>query len=354
LLLLANAATLTLYLTHRQADRKQPAAAARHSLSYFTKGPAAQRSVASMLFTGDIMLDRNVKTRVDSNGLGYVLDTLAGQEGRFFGGYDLVSANLEGAVTNGGAHYAPEAGIDFAFNPSTVDQLHRYGFNFFNTANNHSLDQGRQGVAETYANLTSLGFIHSGCPDSEVGSCTATTTRIGNMNIGLAGFSMVYHPLDLDAAAQKVAELASSTDFVAVNIHWGTEYEHQFSPSQQAVAHRLIDAGADLIIGSHPHVVQGIERYNGKLIFYSLGNFIFDQYFSPDTQAELAVGIAASWEQASAEPSYAAYLFPIQSKQSQLALMASSSRQLFLSQLASWSNLGSADSAGVLAGVVGR
>jgi hypothetical protein len=99
---------------------------------------------ANMLFTGDIMLDRNVGKVITDKGFGFLLDTLAGDENRFFRGVDLVSANLEGVVTNNGAHYPPEAGIDFAFSPSTVAQLKRYGFNYFTVANNHSLDQSQR------------------------------------------------------------------------------------------------------------------------------------------------------------------------------------------------------------------
>ena len=294
---------------------------------------------ANFLFTGDIMLDRNVGNVITDKGFGFLLDTLAGDENRFFRGVDLVSANLEGVVTNNGAHYPPEAGIDFAFSPSTVAQLKRYGFNYFTVANNHSLDQGQRGWKETGANLSQLGFLFSGCPDSGVGECSATTIQLDGIKVGLAGFSMVYNPFDLNEAAAVISSLASSTELVVVNVHWGTEYEHQFSAAQQAVAHRLVDAGADLIIGHHPHVVQGVERYAGKLIFYSLGNFIFDQYFSPDTQQGLVVGIAASIVEPGAEATYHAYLYPVQSTRSQLSLMVDVAKERFLQQLASWSKL---------------
>ena len=86
-----------------------------------------------------------------------------------------------------------------------------------------------------------------------------------------------------------ISVLASATDMVIVNMHWGREYEHQYNKRQQEIAQALVDRGADMIIGHHPHVVQGMEIYHNKPIFYSLGNFIFDQYFSADTQEELAV-----------------------------------------------------------------
>jgi poly-gamma-glutamate synthesis protein (capsule biosynthesis protein) len=189
-----------------------------------------------MLFAGDIMLDRNVGKVIAARGFSFLLDALAGEEGRFFRGMDFVGANLEGAVTNGGAHYPPEAGNDFAFSPSAVAQLKSYGFSYFTVANNHSLDQGRRGLDETSKNLSQLGFLYSGCPDAGVGECSATTTSLGGISVGLAGFSMVYSHFDIDAAAAVVSSLASSTELVVVNIHWGTEYEHQFRPQQQPAA----------------------------------------------------------------------------------------------------------------------
>ena len=127
--------------------------------------------------------------------------------------------------------------------------------------------------------------------------------------------------------------MAETTDLVIVNVHWGTEYEHQFNKIQQETAHNLIDAGADIIIGHHPHVVQGIEIYQGKPIFYSLGNFIFDQYFSSDTRAGLAVGINIT------DGKSEFYLFPLKSKLSQVELTEGAEKEKFFSDLINWSNL---------------
>jgi poly-gamma-glutamate synthesis protein (capsule biosynthesis protein) len=111
------------------------------------------------------------------------------------------------------------------------------------------------------------------------------------------------------------------------------EYEHQFNTTQQELAHQIIDAGADIIIGHHPHVVQGMEIYKNKPIFYSLGNFVFDQYFSEDTQQELGVGI--HYEQGN----YQIYLFPILSTGSQLSLMKAGERDVFLNKFIDWSEI---------------
>jgi gamma-polyglutamate biosynthesis protein CapA len=103
--------------------------------------------------------------------------------------------------------------------------------------------------------------------------------------------------------------------FLIVFMHWGNEYKTINSLSQQKLGHALIDAGVDLIIGSHPHVVQNIEQYKNKLIFYSLGNFIFDQYFSKNVQQGLAIGLEISADKITYN------LYPLQSKVSQMSLM---------------------------------
>lgn len=329
------AAAVALWLAPPTQRLALPAPVPRVVRSVLHPAPPQPRRV-TLAFFGDVMLDRHVAEVIRAQGFGYILGGLASGTGSLLGA-DLVGANLEGAVTDGGAHYPPVAENDFAFSPSTVAQLQRYGFGYFTVANNHSLDQGRRGLDETAENLSQLGLLYSGCPDAAVGECSATTTSLGGISVGLAGFSMVYHPFDVGQAAAVVSRLASSTDFVVVNVHWGTEYEHRFSPQQQAVAHRLIDAGADVIIGHHPHVVQGVERYAGKLIFYSLGNFIFDQYFSTDTQRGLAVGLSLTQPQAGAPASYVANLLPLRSDRGAVSALAGDGRADFLRQLAQWS-----------------
>ena len=145
---------------------------------------------------------------------------------------------------------------------------------------------------------------------------------------------------------EKVKEARNSNPkkFLILILHWGEEYQLKILDSQQELAHKLIDAGADLIIGSHPHVVQEIEQYKSprqkinsggesNLIFYSLGNFIFDQYFSQETQEGLAVGLEIYPEKLIFR------LFPIQSYLSQPFLMNQEEAKEFLKELALKSSL---------------
>jgi poly-gamma-glutamate synthesis protein (capsule biosynthesis protein) len=291
----------------------------------------------NFLFFGDLMLDRHVGENIKKNGLGHIFAGLAADDPEFFSGYDLIGANLEGAVTDLGAHYQPEQVYDFAFAPKLISQLHDYNFTYFNIANNHLSDQGARGIIETENNLSESDFLFAGCADDEIGDCSATTTLINGIRIGLAGFSMVYKEPDIERMAAIISNLAVLSDAVIVNMHWGVEYEHQFSRRQQEIARKLVDSGADIIIGHHPHVVQGMEIYKNKPIFYSLGNFIFDQYFSPDTQEELGVKIIRRKNETAIE------LIPLLSTGSRLQIMDPEKKEAFLNRFAAWSYLDGLD-----------
>jgi gamma-polyglutamate biosynthesis protein CapA len=308
-----------------------------HQLWYFSPGTPSQENIISFLFFGDLMLDRNVGTKIEEYGLDYLFANLATDENRFFMGPDIVAANLEGAVTNNGQHYLPTVPYDFAFDPVLIKKLNQdYFFNYFTLANNHVTDQGRTGLAETYQNLADLKIPFSGCPDAEIEeNCVYRSLKIADQKIAIVGLSMVYHMFDTEQAIDIISNLNTEHDLVIVNIHWGVEYEHQFNPLQQTLAHQFIDAGADMIIGHHPHVVQGMEIYQNKPIFYSLGNFIFDQYFSPDTQEELAVGINYN----TTSQDYTLYLMPMTSQASQPQLMVSETKQNFLQKYFNWSEV---------------
>jgi poly-gamma-glutamate synthesis protein (capsule biosynthesis protein) len=176
-----------------------------------------------------------------------------------------------------------------------------------------------------------MGLAFSGCQDRQVAECSVTTVERAGKRIGLAGYSMVYGTFDLEEAKRQVAELAEATDLAIVNIHWGTEYQHQFGRLQSSIGKALIDAGADIVVGHHPHVVQGMESYKGRPIFYSLGNFIFDQMFSPDTQEGLALALSVDGGRVEAK------LLPLSSERIQVKLMADDMRAAFLEKLAGWS-----------------
>ena len=296
------------------------------------------------LFVGDLMLDRHVGERLEGKNVGFLLDGLAGEDKQFFSGFDIIGANLEGAVTDNGVHYSPQNAYDFAFSPARIAELKDYGFNYFTLANNHFSDQGIKGVEETRKNLQALDFYYSGAPDAQVDEYSLRIVEISGQSVALLGLSMVYANFDLEKAKELVNSVASSTNLVIVNIHWGTEYEHYFNQYQQNIGQALIGAGADAIIGHHPHVVQGMEIYQGRPIFYSLGNFIFDQYFSKDTQEGLAIGLDFS------QATTTVFLFPLISEKSAPRLMNQAEQASFFKNFVAWSDLAETEVSAVASG----
>ncbi len=259
------------------------------------------------LFFGDLMLDRHVRELISRHGVDHIFSLL--NEKEFSKDYDYVFANLEGAVTDGGKHYLPEMLYDFAFEPETVARLKDYNFNIFTVSNNHLADQGARGIKETYQNLSDLGFYYFGCKDGYLSdnkepvnflknktilredNCSYIITETKGKKIAWLGFSIVYQAIDEGKILDTIESLKQESDFLIVSPHWGIEYQEIASQSQRNLAKSMVEAGADLIIGHHPHVIQDYTKHEDVYIFYSLGNFIFDQYFSEETQVGLAVSI---------------------------------------------------------------
>ena len=266
----------------------------------------------NFLFFGDLMLDRHVGEKINIHGFDYLFEKLETE--KFTENYDFVMANLEGAVTTDGMHYKPDNLYDFAFKPEIIAKLKKYNFNIFALSNNHLSDQGEKGIAETYQNLSELGFNYFGCKDGSLSSseniatvykakegekqkilnnedCSAIIIEIKNKKIAFLAFSIVYSDIEENIIIEKIKRIKEQSDFLIVSPHWGVEYQEKANRKQENLAKKMIDSGADLIIGHHPHVIQNYEIYKDKPIFYSLGNFIFDQYFSKETQEGLAISI---------------------------------------------------------------
>lgn len=245
--------------------------------------PAVSTSVR-MLIVGDIMMDRNVAKRMkDAKDPSYPFRKLPE---RWFESYDYAVANLEGPVTD--KRRPPEKSIDFLFDPTVIPVLKEQGIDAFSQANNHALDQGTAGYIDSVARLREAGFLIFGhqVRDDEV---ALATTTIKGRRFAFLGFNTTDNPLDRISAQRVIALARAEADEVIALVHWGQEYRHVPDPSTVELAHWLIDQDVDVVIGGHPHWVQGIERYKGRPIVYSLGNFIFDQDFSEKTTQGLAV-----------------------------------------------------------------
>lgn len=188
-----------------------------------------------------------------------------------FGSDEFTMINLECAITD--YPYARDKTFTFAANPKYLALFAEGSIEFANLANNHSYDFYEQGYTDTLAHLASIGV-----GTSSHGESIIFTTQNG-LKIGI--YATDYDTYPTDPTDGITALKAESPDLIIYAPHWGIEGAYTLADNQIINAHKAIDAGADIVFGTHPHVLQRIEEYNGKYIFYSLGNFSFGGNTSP-------------------------------------------------------------------------
>jgi len=293
--------------------------------SFYAQDIESQLESKTIVFVGDMMLDRGVEYLMEKNSFLYPFEKI----NEFLKDFDIVFGNLEGPI-NKNPQYFSDKSLMFSFSAEIIEGLSFANFNLLSLANNHTLNMSQEGLEETRELLEKNKIDFVGEPIL----CNQDFS-FEKENIIFLAFNKSFNTYCKNEEIVETIELVKSENpenFLIVSIHWGKEYELTNSFSQYELAYQIIDAGADLIIGHHPHVVQNIEIYKEKLIFYSLGNFIFDQYFSEETQQGLAVGLEIY-------PKKLVYqIFPIQSHLAQPFLMEKKEADNFLNGLAQKSN----------------
>jgi poly-gamma-glutamate synthesis protein (capsule biosynthesis protein) len=277
---------------------------------------------ATLMFSGDIMMDRLVNHKFQEIGFDKIFLNF---KNRIFKGVDASVGNLEGPVSEGPIKddISPD-NLIFNFPLASLDALKSVGLSGFSLANNHTLNDSDSGLARTRSLLTDKKLFSFGSPDNiDEYSVYRLDSQIPVSLIGinqLAGY-------DEDSLRNLILKLKQEGRYTIVYPHWGAEYQTTHGNSQQVIAYRLIDWGADLVIGSHPHVIQDSEIYHGKLIIYSLGNFVFDQLFSNETQQGLIVNLLIN------EKRVKVGLIPVISKNMQVELMQGDQKQAVLDRV---------------------
>lgn len=242
----------------------------------------------SIVFVGDMMFDRGTANHIKSHGI----DSILGKVSHLFENKDMVVGNLEGTITDFASVSIPNNQIlKFTFNPNIAGLLKENNFTHLSLANNHSLDFEQEGLRQTknYLTQNNLKYFGSAVNSTEL----STIQKVGDKNICLVGYHDLY-TRNPESVLKEIKNIRSECFYLVVIPHWGDEYETVQNERQTLLAYQFIDAGADLIIGAHPHVVQPVEIYKNKAIFYSLGNFVFDQDFSYNTRRGLAVSLELS------------------------------------------------------------
>jgi len=231
-----------------------------------------------LLVFGDLMLGRHVETLI-SRGEN-MFENIKQLNNNPFNEKDYVLVNLENPITN--SEIPQEKSINLKMNPQNISQLTGNGINLVSLANNHIEDYFQAGIDDTlyYLDLNSIEYF---------GIQNQPLFKDKNgIKLAFLGINALWG--ETESFLNIIKEIENKVDYVIIFVHWGNEYSSLPSKSQIELGHKLIDSGADFILGSHPHTTQPIESYNQGIIFYSLGNFIFDQ-LDPITAKELGVEI---------------------------------------------------------------
>lgn len=249
--------------------------------------PETQQDV-TVVFSGDILLSSYVLNNYEKSGINGILSEELQSEMQ---NADITMVNEEFPFSNRGTQ-AQDKQFTFRVDPGYVKILQEMGIDVVTVANNHALDYGTDALSDTFQTLDNAGIAYVGAGDNLERASQPYVIKAGGKTFGFLAASRVipevswnidnrqpgmlctYDSAELCNAIQKAKE---TCDYVVVYVHWGIERENTPQDYQRQLGKAYIDAGADMVIGAHPHVLQGIEYYNGKPIVYSLGNYIFNQ-----------------------------------------------------------------------------
>lgn len=242
---------------------------------------------------GDVVFDRGVRTAISAHGADWPLSAVTST----FAGADIGFVNLETALTTGGERF-PGKGIWFRSDPTFAGRLHDAGINVVSLANNHALDYGREAFAATLDVLYAAGVAVSGGGRDAQEARRPAVVRQNGITVAFLSYSElapIYWSYttrqtfmagpaspgipgwNVDRILSDIRRIKSMCHHVIVSFHWGDEYARSPHERQVKLGRAAIDAGASVVLGHHPHVLQPMEVYRSGVIFYSLGNFVFDQ-----------------------------------------------------------------------------
>lgn len=270
--------------------------------TYTASGPGR----VTLMAVGDIMLARTIGEMIENEGIeapfAFTMETLSIA--------DITLGNLECSISERGT--AEEKKYTFRAPLSAAESLQYAGFDLVSLSNNHILDYGPLALEDTLAELADVDIRSVGAGMDDEEAYNPVFFEVNGLRLAFLAFTDVptedYDYLSWEASPDQpgiswahaerikstVREAETQADLVIVLFHNGYEIIQKVSDLQQQVAHLAIDSGADLVVGSHPHVLQRIEEYNGGLIVYSMGNFVFDNFlFPPNYSAILSVTLTA-------------------------------------------------------------
>ena len=241
----------------------------------------------NVVFTGDILLDRGVRRVIEHHGVGHLFSD--GVDSVFHAA-QVVVGNLECPATK--IHAPVFKRFIFRAEPEWLDNLRQHGITHLNLANNHAIDQGREGLMDTKNNIMAAGMVPIGAGENMqeaaepvlLASEPRKVWLVPSLRLALENYAYLtdkpcVSQEPMDSLLSRVYHLRQqdSTAVIIVSLHWGAEHKLEPVPRQKHDAHMLCLAGADVLICHHTHTLQTIEDFRGHKIYYSIGNFIFDQ-----------------------------------------------------------------------------
>lgn len=269
-------------------------------------GPAAATSATpavSVVSGGDTIGDRGVKAYLAVHGAAAVFAGIA----PVLRSADVAWVNLESPLTGISAPY-PGKDVHFQGDPRLAAGLADAGIDVVNMANNHAVDQGQTALLDSIRRVEAAGLGVVGAGRNAAAARRPAIVRTSSgATVGFLGWTDIIWPgyqagagpgvatarTDMSLVTQAIRRLKQRVDYVVVCFHWGVEYTDTPIADQVAEAHAAIDAGADMVIGHHPHVLQGAQLYKGHFIIYSLGDLVFDHYSPATGQTVLVDAVLA-------------------------------------------------------------
>lgn len=253
--------------------------------------PTTTKEPIVLAFAGDVNLDEDSKpvASYDRENIG-ILGGISQELVDEMNNADIFMLNNEFAYSTRGTEII-EKSYTFRAHPKRVNILKEMGVDIVSLANNHALDFGRDALDDTFATLEEAGIDYVGAGANMDRAKTPIYYTIGDRKIAYIAASHVIYAMDWYANNERsgmvgtydpalivtsIKEASENSDFVIIYVHWGKERVHEPVEYQKNLARIYIDAGADAVIGCHPHVMQGLEFYKGKVIAYSLGNYWFN------------------------------------------------------------------------------
>ncbi|PSL40815.1 poly-gamma-glutamate synthesis protein (capsule biosynthesis protein) [Salsuginibacillus halophilus] len=245
-----------------------------------------------MIFAGDVMFEWSLEDTVAQHGPDYPFEHVSESVQQA----DYAIANLETAVTDHAQPY--EKIYNFQADADHLTGLVNAGFDFVSLANNHTMDYREAGLLDTVESLDEAGLDHAGAGADKSEAYAPHTVELHGKTIKILAFSEVLPSVDWYAGenkpgiasgyqrervVQKIAAADDSADYVLVYMHWGNEGEHTPEEATRTYAESMVSAGADAVVGTHPHVLQGFEFFDDQPVAYSIGNFLFPDYVEGPT-----------------------------------------------------------------------